>query len=111
VPAAEDEASPVEILSDSGRVNRRGKVAVRILCPEEAGICDGKLTLRQGGRKAGSKGFDLDGGDTKTVRVKLRRRALNALEDESRTFRVRVLARDAQGVAARTRGDLQVAKL
>jgi hypothetical protein len=110
-PAALHEASPVVIRTKSGRVDRRGRVSVRLTCPQGAGLCDGSLVLTLGRSQAGRSAFDIDGGKSKTVKVKLSRSALKALGKKKRTFRVNVLARDIQGAAARSAGNLSVRKL
>jgi hypothetical protein len=110
IAAALHEASPVVIRTKSGRVDRRGRVSIRLACPQGAGLCDGSLVLTLGRSQAGRSAFDIDGGKSKTVKVKLSRSALKALGKKKRTFRVNVLARDIQGAAARSAGNLSVRK-
>lgn len=61
------------------RVDRRGKVRVRVACTGDAGAaCRGTLKLVRGKRTYGSKRFSVKAGRTATVKVKLRRKTRRA---------------------------------
>lgn len=88
--AAKDQHPTVEVR----RVAKvRGKTAkLRLRCPAAApgGSCAGTLTLLRRGRELGSKRYSIRAGRSKTVRVRLRRKARGAAE-------VRTSELDTQG--------------
>ncbi len=91
---------PVRIVS----VRRAGRrVQVRVRCPAAAGVCDGRLRLRtrEGVLLAGGR-FDLDGGTTATVRLRLGPRAMALVAAGTRPA-ILAVSRDRWGVAAQTR--------
>jgi hypothetical protein len=85
------------------RVSRSGRAAVRLRCPAGTnGSCRGRLALRatRGRRTFGRAKFNIPASKTKTVRVKLSRRALRRLKGHRRLgARVRVVAQDAAGTS------------
>ena len=69
------------------RVDRRGRVSVRVTCVGDAGaVCRGALRLARGSTSYGSKQFRIAAGKTATVKVTLRSKARRALKS-GRTVR------------------------
>jgi choice-of-anchor B domain-containing protein len=85
------------------RASRRGAVRLRIRCAANAGSrCLGRVTLRAGGRSAGSRRFAIPGARTSAVTVRLNRAAKRRLARRGalRT-RVVVSSRGSDGVTRR----------
>jgi hypothetical protein len=62
------------------KVDRKGRVAVRVNCAGDAGaVCRGTVKLMRGKTSYGSKKFAVKAGKTATVKVKLRKKAKAAL--------------------------------
>jgi hypothetical protein len=78
------------------------RVRIRVRCPAAAGFCEGRLRMRtrEGVRLAVGR-FDLDGGTTATVRLRLGPRALALMAAGTQPAIVAV-SRDRWGVAAQT---------
>ena len=58
------------------RVDRKGRVSVRVVCEGDSGaVCRGTLRLARGKAVYGSKSFSIAAGKTKTVRLTLRSKA------------------------------------
>ena len=70
------------------KVDRKGRVSVRVVCEGDAGaVCKGTLRLARGKASYGSKRFMIAAGKTATVKVTLRSKARRALKS-GRTVRV-----------------------
>ena len=89
--AAKDQHPTVQV---RGRTvsTRGGRAAVRLLCPREApgGRCNGRVTILKGRRAIARGNYRLRGGQSRTVRLRLRSRASGRAEIVTRE-------RDTQG--------------
>jgi hypothetical protein len=75
---------------------------VTLACPQFAGLCDGVLRLRTpAGAQLAERLFDMDGGRTLSLTVRLSAGAVRALRKPGKV-RVVVLARSELGIAARS---------
>jgi Ca2+-binding RTX toxin-like protein len=72
-------------ISKSAKV-KRGVVSIKVTCPAAG---KGSVTVRQGGKRVGRKSFSARLGKSKTVKVKLSRKAKRALKKKKR-LRLRV---------------------
>lgn len=77
------------------------RVALRLRCVASA-HCKGKVRLRKAGKPLGSKQFQLDGGNSKTIHVKLNRRGLRFVAANGTRMKLRIVARDKHGNGWRT---------
>jgi zinc carboxypeptidase/immune inhibitor InhA-like protein len=92
---------PVVISRKGLKADSKGRVGVRIRC-RGTGACKGRLTIRSLKRRSlGSRAFAIAAGKTKTVTVKLNRRALRALAKGRHRLRVslQVKGKDSAGAA------------
>jgi Ca2+-binding RTX toxin-like protein len=81
-----DTTAPVMKVS-IGRVNRRGRLALRLTCPADEQSCTGNLVLRLAGRKRtrlGSAQFTVAGGKVVALKVKLTRKGRALLRRKHR---------------------------
>ena len=87
-------------------MSRRGYVRVRVNCNEETDDCLGVVRIRlrlptastAALRTVGRKSFEIDAGESKRVRVRLRRRARRLVREEgSLPARVVVVLEDPAG--------------
>ena len=63
------------------RVDRKGRVSVRVVCEGDAGaVCRGTLRLARGKAVYGSKSYSIAAGQAKTVRLTLRSQAKRAMK-------------------------------
>ena len=63
------------------RVDRRGRLSVRVACTGDAGaVCRGTLKLARGSTTYGSKQFKIAAGKTATVKLTLRAKARRAMK-------------------------------
>ncbi len=94
--AAKDQHPTVQLRARTVRV--RGGRAVRLQCPPRApgGRCDGTAEIVKGGRVIARGSYRLRRGQTRTVRLRLRRRASGRAE-------LRTAERDTQGRPETTR--------
>jgi hypothetical protein len=92
---------PVNIIDGKLDLARR-RVRVTLACPQPAGLCDGVLRLRTpAGVQLSERLFDMDGGRSLSVTVRLSTSAVRALRKPGKV-RVVVLARSELGIAARS---------
>jgi hypothetical protein len=77
-------------------LNDERTVAIKVGCPAGETACRGTLVLRAGGRELGRRSFALAGGESKTLRVHLSRRALRRVLHNGALV-ARVTAGDAAG--------------
>jgi hypothetical protein len=81
---------PSMTVATDGLVDRRGRVALTLRCPDAvAGVCRGEVVLRGAGLRLGRASFGALPSARRVVRVKIGRRGLRALR---RTGSVRVRA-------------------
>jgi len=100
--AAADRTGPLMSLAWRG-LNEERKVAIKVGCPASETRCRGTLVLRAGGHELARRSFALAGGESRTLRVRLSRRALRRVL-RSGALVTRLTARDAAGNASlRTR--------
>jgi Collagen triple helix repeat (20 copies) len=92
---------PVNIIG--GQLDLAGRRArITLACPQPAGLCDGVLRLRTPtGAQLAERLFDMDGGRTLSLTVRLSTSAVRALRKPG-NVRVVVLARSELGIAARS---------
>lgn len=70
-----------------GRVNRRGRLAIRLTCPADEQSCTGSLVIRLAGKKKtrlGSATFTVAGGRVIALKVKLTRKGRALLRKRHR---------------------------
>jgi hypothetical protein len=89
---------------DDGPKMRIGKPRVRgerlvakVGCPRSADECRGKLTGKSADLKLGRKRFNLDGGESSKLRLRLSEAAQEALADERRRVKLKAAAKDGSG--------------
>jgi hypothetical protein len=104
------EITPVVVLTRSVKPDSRGRAKLKLSCPQAASLCDGHVRIQLSGRIVGRSDFDLLGGSTTSVFVKLSRSTLNKLAKKSLKMQAVVFSRDAQGAASQTSGDLTLKK-
>jgi len=86
------------------RASESGRVRLRVLCPEEAGQCKVKLRLKADGRLLASRTLTVAGGETRSIRMKLRRSARRMLLQEGALrATATAVSRDAAGTRTVTR--------
>jgi murein tripeptide amidase MpaA len=86
------------------KIDKHGKVAVRVNCAGDAGaVCRGTVKLTSGKALYGSKAFAVKAGKTATVKVTLRRSARKASKAT-----VLVSGKDSSGVALRVRQSVKL---
>jgi hypothetical protein len=101
--AAKDQHPTVQVRSR--RVNTRGgRAAVRLQCPRAApgGRCNGRVTILKASRVVADGRYRLRGGQSRTIRLRLRRRASGRAEIVTRE-------RDTQGRPETTRASVVLA--
>jgi hypothetical protein len=108
-PASQAQPNPVTVASTSLKADKKGRIAVRLSCPQGAGLCDGRLVLTAGSKRLGRSDFTIAGGRAQTVRIKLSRSALSRLARSTRV-KASVFSRDAKGTAAQTAKTLTLTK-
>jgi len=94
------------------RIDRRGRVKVRINATGDDGAtASGKLRIVRGKRVYGAKRFSVGAGETKTVRVELRKSARTALR-RGKTLKATLSARgtDSAGAAIAARQKVRIAR-
>ena len=81
-----------------GKPRLRGeRLVAKVGCPDSADGCLGKLVAKGAGMKLGRKRFDLDGGETKKLRLKLSDAAQEALAEKRRRAKLIATASDSTG--------------
>jgi Ca2+-binding RTX toxin-like protein len=102
--AAKDQHPTVQLRGRTVRV-RGGRAAVRLQCPRRApgGRCDGTAEIVKGGRVIARGSYRLRRGQTRTIRLRLRRRASGRAE-------LRTSERDTQGRPETTRSSIVLAR-
>jgi immune inhibitor InhA-like protein len=87
------------------RVDRKGRVKVRVRGEGDAGATvSGKVRVMRGKARYGAKRFTVRAGETKTVKVKLRKRALRALRGrKALKATITVKGTDSSGAAIAAR--------
>jgi Ca2+-binding RTX toxin-like protein len=84
-PPVGDEVAPVVRASKKAvTVNRRRVAAIRLTSPNGGESAEVTVQLRRNGKLLGRKAIELDGGESKLVRVKLSRKAFALLKDRGR---------------------------
>jgi hypothetical protein len=83
------------------RADSKGRVSVKLVCPKPAGICDGRLGIGTGRTTLGNVTFLINGGKSRTLRIKVNAKALKAAL-KAKKVTVVVLSRDNVGTAALT---------
>jgi hypothetical protein len=98
-PGARDTRAPrVRVRPRRVRVSRRGLVALRVSCPRSERLCRVDLRLRRNGTRVGRKRFEVAGGKTRRVSLRLNRGTRRRLS-HARSLRAVALAvaRDPAG--------------
>jgi hypothetical protein len=99
-PAADRTGPRMAIVTKAVRV-RGGAAAIRLSCPAGESRCRGTLRILRGQRAVGRVAFNLAGGKSRVVRVKLDRRTRVAVRrlraGRALQARIQVTARDAAG--------------
>jgi Calx-beta domain-containing protein len=81
-----------------GKPRLRGeRLLAKVGCPDSADGCRGKLVARSSGLRLGRKRFDLDSGETKTLKLKLSDAAQDALSERRRRAKLKATASDSTG--------------
>jgi hypothetical protein len=83
------------------RADRRGRVKLRVTCAGDAGaVCNVKAALKRLGKTLGSKKASIAAGQTRTVRVKLKRTSFRILKRRgARKANVVLTGTDSAGLA------------
>jgi Ca2+-binding RTX toxin-like protein len=84
---------------------KRGKAILKVTCPEGASACNGKARIIVKKKVVGSTAIKLDGGQTKTFKIKLKRKTRIALSkdaDKKLAAKVKITAKDAAGTTAKS---------
>ena len=86
---------------------RRGRVAVRLVCPRaEKDGCQGVLRMQRRGRLVAKRRYSLKAGETRAVRLRIGGTRVARLVRNGRRVRVRLVAKDREGPKARRRAVL-----
>ncbi len=81
-----------------GKPRLRGeRLVANVGCPDSADGCTGKLVARSGRLRLGRKRFDLEGGEAKTLKLKLSDAAQDALSERRRRAKLKATASDSTG--------------
>jgi Ca2+-binding RTX toxin-like protein len=99
-PPADTVAPKVAFVAKKNIAVKRGKAIVKISCPAGETACNGKIRIVRGGKLLGSITIKLAGGETKTYKVALSRKAKAALAKapgRKLAVTVKVKATDAAG--------------
>jgi hypothetical protein len=91
------------------RVSRRGRLALRVRCPRSERLCGVDLRLRRNGTKVARKKFEVAGGKTRRVSLRLNRGTRRRLS-HSRSLRAVAIAvaRDPAGNRATTQTNIRL---
>jgi Ca2+-binding RTX toxin-like protein len=101
-PPVEDEVAPVVKTSKKAvTVNRRRVAAIRLTSPSGEESAEVTVQLRRKGKLLGRKAIELDGGESKLVKVKLSRKVFALLKDRGQ-LRVKAIV-TAEDEAGNTR--------
>jgi hypothetical protein len=94
-----DEAPPnVRVIGKAVRVSRKGVFRLRTRCPEDEQSCRVTLRVKRDGRVLARKTVTIEGGETRTFRLRLSASTLRKLIRSDRLkVSVRIAARDASG--------------
>jgi hypothetical protein len=99
-PAAKHASAALKI-GKRLRADRRGRVKLRVTCAGDAGaVCNVKAALKRLGKTLGSKKASIAAGQTRTVRVKLKRTSFRILKRRgARKANVVLTGTDSAGLA------------
>jgi len=100
VPPVDRVAPKVVLLAKKNIKVKAGKAIVKVTCPAGESACDGKIKIVRGGKVLGSIATKLAGGQTKTYKIALSRKAKAALAKapgRKLAVTVKVKATDAAG--------------
>jgi Ca2+-binding RTX toxin-like protein len=102
-PPPADEVAPLAAIRSQRLAVSGGRAAVRISLPADESASSGRIRILRGGKVVGSLAIAIDGGETKTFRVQLKRSTRIALaKAPGKTLRatVKVALTDAAGNTA-----------
>lgn len=100
--AAQSALNPVTVTGLSVRKGKKALVTARVSCLTAAGLCEGELRVfTTSGRFLGRQGFDLDGGRSVTLSLRLSTGATKALTNAANRVRITGFSRDRTGAATR----------
>jgi hypothetical protein len=107
---ASDSAAPrVRVTTRRTRLSRTGVARLRVACPAAEQNCRITLRLRLAGRDVAARTMDVSGGETRTFKLKLSRRALRAIVQRGSLRLTAVSAgRDPAGNRATTRTSIRL---
>jgi hypothetical protein len=97
-------------IAGKGTLDSHGRVRVGVTCPKGTpGKCTGRLTLRRGSHKLGSKGFSIKSGKHATVKVHLSASDRQSLESAgSVQLHARAKAHDGAGTVRAKTGEIAI---
>jgi hypothetical protein len=82
-----------------------------VTCPAAANVCEGFLTLKNGSKVVGRQAFQITGGKTGTVAVKLSSAAFKLLKKgKLKKLGVTAFSRDVHGEATTTARSVKVTR-
>ena len=104
--SAPDVKAPKLALPRSARVSGNGKVKLRLSCPADETSCTVKVSLRRNGKTLAKKTLKIDGGDSRTVSLRLSK-AIRRLVADRGALRVKLAisaSDDAGNRSSKTKG-------
>ncbi len=104
--ATDCERQGAGVVSESAKVNSKGKAGVRVECPlEEGAPCVGSLVLLSNGKQVGQGSFQIANGQTKKATAKLSRKGRKTLAKSGGTLLVTAEARTNEPPGVSTRAE------
>ncbi|MEA2480650.1 MAG: hypothetical protein QOJ07_2572 [Thermoleophilaceae bacterium] len=110
-PQAPSDPNPVTLSAAKLKATSKGVVKVKVTCPAAANVCEGFLTLKNGSKVVGRQAFQITGGKTGTVAVKLSSAAFKLLKKgKLKKLGVTAFSRDVHGEATTTARSVKVTR-